>query len=501
VRRVDGASIIATVAGDGYLHAIGDGGAAQDAILALPSAVALDPAGNLTIADTGTQRVRQVASGTITTLAGTGWASSAGLNQPMSVAADAAGTVYIADTGNSLIRAIGSDHRLRTITAAVQSPRGVCLSRLGVLHVVDTGNGRVLRVGAATAIAATQLNAPEACALDSSGNLYIAETGAHRVRRLSPAGEWTTIAGTGTAGSDGDEGPATAAHLSFPRGLTVDDAGNVWVSDTGGNRVRQVTPDGVIHTIAGTGAPGFSGDGEDALSARLNGPAGLFLDGSGALYVADSLNDRIRRLVPGAAAAPVTEPVSVVNALSGIGGSVAPGELVLVSGKGFGGEVTAGVWFGTRSAPVLVSLPGQLTVQVPEELSDTAPVRLEVRVAGNVVGTADLGVAAAAPGVLPLTLNQDGSMNSGLSPAPWGATLTLFATGAGTLQAARPVLPVSVTIAGVDADVLRAEAGAGATGLMLVVVRVPGGFLASGQAPLVLTVGGVKAAPVWVWLR
>ncbi len=85
-----------------------------------------------------------------------------------------------------------------------------------MLHVVDTGNGRVLRVGADTEIVATQLNAPEACALDSSGNLYIAETGAHRVRRLSPGGEWSTIAGTGSPGSDGDEGPATAARLSFP---------------------------------------------------------------------------------------------------------------------------------------------------------------------------------------------------------------------------------------------------------------------------------------------
>ena len=501
VRRVDLSGMITTVAGDGYLHAIGDGGAAQDATLARPSAVALDPAGNLTIADTGTGRVRQVASGTITTLAGTGTASPAGLNQPMGVAADAAGTVYVADTGNGLIRAIGSDRTLRNLTVAVRSPRGVCLSRSGVLHVVDTGNGRVLRVGAATEIIATQLNAPEACALDSSGNLYIAETGAHRVRRLSPGGEWSTIAGTGSPGSDGDEGAATAARLSFPRGIAVDDGGNLWVSDTGGNRIRQVTPDGLIHTIAGTGEAGFAGDGEAALSARLNGPAGLFLDGSGAIYVADSLNDRIRRLVPDAMAAPLTAPVSVVNALSGVGGNVAPGERVVVSGMGFAPEVAVEVWFGSLPAVVLATDPGQLTVQVPEELAGLEQVRLEVRSAGRVVGVADLGVTDAAPGVFPMALNQDGSLNNVLNPAPWGATLTLLATGQGRLADARPVLPVAVTIAGATAEVLRAEAAAGATGLILLVVRVPGGFVASGQVPLVLTVGSAKAQPVWVWLR
>ncbi len=117
------------------------------------------------------------------------------------------------------------------------------------------------------------------------------------------------------------------------------------------------------------------------------------------------------------------------------------------------------------------------------------------------MGMADLGVTDTAPGILPVALNQDGSLNSVLNPAPWGATLTLLATGQGRLADARPVLPVAVTIAGAPAEVLRAEAAAGATGLILLVVRVPGGFVASGRVPLVLTVGSERAEPVWVWLR
>jgi uncharacterized protein (TIGR03437 family) len=502
VRRVDLSGNIATLAGDAYLLAIGDGAAARDATLSHPSAVALDAAGNLTIADTGTQRIRQVSGGRISTLAGNGIPAASTLNQPMGVAADAAGTVWVADTGNDAIRSIGADRRPRVLAVPVRAPRGVCFSHAGVLHIVDTGNGRVLRIGgASTEIVATQLAAPEACALDSAGNLYIAETGAHRIRRLSPAGTWSTVAGTGDAGSDGDEGLATLAHLSFPRGLAVDDAGSIYIADTGGNRVRLVTPGGAIHTIAGTGAAGFSGDGGDARSARLNAPAGLFLDGAGDLYIADSLNDRVRRLVPDAAVAPVMAPVSVVNALSGRGGAVAPGERVRVLGSGFGGPIAAEVRVDARVVPVLVSDPGDLTVQIPEDLAGASSARLEVWVAGQVVGGSDLGIAAAAPGVLPFVLNQDGSVNGAGHRAAAGSAILLFVTGQGQLSQARPALPLAADFAGVTAEIAGAEAAGGAPGVVYVVVRIPGGFLAGGDVPLVLSVGGIAAPPVQVWTQ
>lgn len=501
-RRVDLSGNIATLAGDAYLLAIGDGASAQDAILAHPSAVALDSAGRLAIADSGTQRIRRVEDGRISTLAGNGIPSASTLNQPMGIAAAADGTVFAADTGNDAIRAIGTDRRQRTLAAAVRAPRGVCLSRTGVLYIVDTGNGRVLRYsGASTEIVATQLAAPEGCALDSAGNLYLAETGAHRIRRLSPGGTWTTAAGTGDAGSDGDEGPATQARLSFPRSVAVDDAGDIYVSDTGGNRVRLVTPDGVIHTIAGTGAAGFSGDGGDALAARLNAPAGLLLDGAGNLYFADSLNDRVRRLVPDAAVAPVVAPVSVINALSGAGGAVAPGERVRVLGQGFGGPTATEVRVGTSSVPVLASAPGDLTVQIPDDLGGVASTRLEVRTGGLVAGGSDLGIAAAAPGVLAFVLNQDGSINAPGHRAAAGSMIVLFTTGLGQLSQARPVLPVTATLAGVPAEIAAAEAAGGAPGVVIVVVRIPGGFLAGGDNALVLSVNGIAAPAVEVWTQ
>jgi uncharacterized protein (TIGR03437 family) len=209
----------------------------------------------------------------------------------------------------------------------------------------------------------------------------------------------------------------------------------------------------------------------------------------------------VRRLVPYVAPAEVVAAVSVVNAFSGTGGSVAPGEVVLISGTGFGGGKAAEVWFGAMAAPVLESQPGQLVVIVPEELAGAASTRVEVRVAGSVAGAADLGVTGAAPGVLPFVINSDGSLNTTLRRASAGNTMTLIATGQGRLVLARPVLPVTVTIAGIAAEVIRAEATGASGGLMLVAVRVPGGFVPSGQASLVLTVGVASAAPVAVWLE
>lgn len=494
VRRIDVLGLIVTVAGDGYAHGMGDGGPASGAMLVRPSAVALDSVGRLTIADAGTQRVRQVTAGGIASTLAT-------LNTPTGVAVDAAGTVYVADAGEGTVRAIASDRTSRTVAGSLKSPRGVCLSRTGMLYVSDTGSGRLLRVGKTVEIVASQLNAPEACALDSFGNLYLAETGAHRVRRLSPGSEWIIVAGTGEAGSTGDEGPAASARLTFPRGVAVDDSGNLYIADTGGNRIRLVTPDGVIHTIAGLGNVGFSGDGGEARSANLNGPAGLTLDGAGAIYFADTLNDRIRRLVPDALADPVIAPVSVVNALSGAGGSVAPGEVVRISGGGFGGEIPAEVWFAGRTALLLSSSPGQLIAQVPEDLVESTITHLEVRVAGRVQGAADLAVAPSAPGLWVLAVNQDGCFNTETQPAVSGSVLTLYATGQGRLESARPVLPVRITIGGIDAEVVVAQAAAGSTGLVQLAVRVPGGFIAKGEVPLVLTVGTAKAEPISVWLK
>jgi len=472
VRKIDPLGTISTVAGNGFVSAIGDGGPATDALLSRPSAVAVDSAGNVIVADTGTQRVRQIANGQIAT-------TVAGLGDPMGVAADASGTTYVADTVNNAVRAIGPDRKVRTITTAVRGPRGLCLSATGILYIADTGNGRIVRMGAGLETVAAGLSGPEACAFDSFGNLYIAETGAHRIRRLSPASEWSTVAGS--------------PDVSFPRGVAADNKGNLYIADTAGNRVRVVTPDGVIRTIAGTGSAGFSGDGDDASRAELNGPAGLAFDVAGNLYIADNLNDRIRRLQPQPLGSDLATPLSVVNSFSGTGGTYAPGELVRIDGTDAPGELR----IDGRSLPILSRADSQITAQLPEDLAPGSSARLEIHGAG----AANLTVSDAAPGVLPIALNADGTLNTLVRRVATGELITIFVTGQGRLEYGRPVLPVSVTIAGVSACLERAEALPDTPGVVLISVTVPGGFVPSGDVPLVFTAGGVAANPITVWLK
>ena len=319
LRRVDPSGSIVTVAGDGYAHSVGDGGPATMAQLYQPSALTLDSAGNLFIADSGTERVRQVMrDGTVTTLAGTGTAargaadgSPAGnvaLNTPMGVAMDSSGNVLVADTYNHRVLLVTPARAIRTVAgtgtggaspegtaplvAQLRGPRAVCADRTGNLYIVDTSNHRVLRLppGGTLQTAAgngsrgsagddgaarfAQLNTPSACATDSAGNLFIADTANHAIRKVNPAGVISTVAGTGVAGTSWEESVATDARLDSPRGVVVDDMGDIFIADTGNHRIRQVTPDGRIHSIAGSGAAGFAGDGDPAAERVAERPAG-----------------------------------------------------------------------------------------------------------------------------------------------------------------------------------------------------------------------------------
>jgi uncharacterized protein (TIGR03437 family) len=579
VRFVDSAGVIHTFAGDGYANNVGDAHAATSANLHQPAAVALDPGANLFIADPGTERVREVLpSGNITTLAGNGTAgagseevsaSTSPLNFPMGVAVDPAGNILIADTYNHRVRLVTADRKIRTIAGtgssgsggdggsplatALRGPRAVCADRAASVYIVDTSNHRVLRVppgGVVQTVAGNgspgdsgdggpaqlaQLNQPSACALDSYGNLYIADTLNNQIRKVSAAGTISTVAGgAGGQGGLGDEGPAISASFGAPAGVAVDDSGNLYIADTGNHRIRQVTPDGVIHTIAGTGLPGFSGDGGPALSATINTPGGLFLDGSGALYFADIANDRVRRLVPDSTVPPdpiIAPPApAAINALSLQPGPVAPGEIVSIFGMGLGPEsgfpgaldaaglltnLVAGVEarFDGVPAPLFYVQAGQVNVQVPYTVAGAASTHVEMRYLGAVSGATDLPVAPAAPGLLPIVTNQDGSTNSDSAPAPPGTVLTLYATGEGLsdganitgkpagVPLAHPALPVAVTIGGMPADLLFAGSAPGMIGLMQINVRTPGGFLSGGKAALSVSVGGTAAPSISIWLK
>jgi PKD repeat protein len=333
---VSGSDTITTIAGTGVAGYSGDGGQATSAQLNMGNGLggaAGDSAGSVYVADYLNQRVRKITSaGTITTFAGNGTpgssgdggqATSAQLSGPAEVAVAANGDVYIAtETGQ----------RVRKVTAA------------GTITTF-AGNGTPGFSGDGGQATSAQLNRPFGIALDSAGNLYIAEFANNRVRKVTPAGTITTFAGNGTAGSSGDGGQATSAQLSGPVGVAVDATGSVYIADYTNNRIRKVTATGTITTIAGTGTAGSSGDGGPATSAQLNQPIGVAVDRAGNVYVADRGNRRLRKIDtngtittiagPGAAADTGDGGPASAASLSGpFGVGVDPGGNVLLTSAG-----------------------------------------------------------------------------------------------------------------------------------------------------------------------
>jgi len=279
VRKVSN-GVITTVAGNGTRGFSGDNGPATSAQLDGPEGVALDSAGNLYIADTGNSSIRKVANGVITTVAGNatygfsgdnGPATSAQLRYPIAIAVDSAGDIYIADTGNNSIREVTNG----VITTAV-------------------GGGSLFGDGGPATSA--QLFFPAGVAVDPSGNLYIADTIDDRIRMVSN-GMISTVAGNGTQGFSGDNGQSTSAQLDGPESIAVDSVGNLYIADTLNHRIRKVSS-GVIATIAGNGTQGFSGDGGPATSAQLDVPEGVAVNSTGSLYIGDWGNNRVRLLTP-----------------------------------------------------------------------------------------------------------------------------------------------------------------------------------------------------------
>ena len=345
---------ISTVAGTGTGSFSGDNGAATSATLFHPAGVAVDQSGNLYIADSQNGAIRKVSNGTITTVAGVGGtnnyngdglATSHWLDLPYGVAVDSSGNLYIADRDNFLVREVTSG-TLTTVagntgasyagyylgdngpatSAGLSDPQSVAVYSAGSLfYIADTYNNAIRKVsgGTITTVASqgptagnnaatagylgnngpatsAELNTPFGVAVDSSGNFYIADSLNNVVRKVS-GGTITTVAGPGptsgnpaTAGYSGDNGPATSATLNHPDGVAVDSSGNIYIADTGDNVIRKVSTNGIITTVAGNGTAGYTGDGGVATSAELNAPYGVAVDSSGTLYIADRDNNVVR---------------------------------------------------------------------------------------------------------------------------------------------------------------------------------------------------------------
>jgi len=362
IRRVDKSTgIINTVAGTGASGYSGDGGLATNATLYYPRAVTLDSAGNLFISDEGNQVIRRVDknTGNISTVAGNGAAgytgdgvpaTSARLNNPVSVAVDSAGNLFIADYSNNVIRRVDSSTGIISTfagygngngdghpatTAKLNFPEGVAVDSVGNLFIADYSNSAIRRVDKTTGTISTvaSLYYPQVIAVDSAGNLFFFDTQNNVIRRLDKAtGAISTVAGNGTRGYTGDGGLATSASFSSPQGLAFDSAGNLFIADYYNYVIRRVDKtSGIVSTVAGTGASGYTGDDGPATSAKLNNPSGIAVDSSGNLFIADYYKNVIRR-VDGSTGIISTFAGNATQGYSGDGGPATSASLKIPEG-------------------------------------------------------------------------------------------------------------------------------------------------------------------------
>jgi uncharacterized protein (TIGR03437 family) len=562
---------ISTIAGIGNVQGyFGDTGPATNGQLDFPLRVAVDSKGNFYIADYLTYVIREVSGGTINTIVGCGYpctsttfgfsgnggpGTEAEISDVHGLAVDSNLNLYIADTFNGVVRQLTPPGAIATPAGTINDFAGVAPNTTGVVTTHGySGDG-----GPATS---AELSQPSDVAVDSSGNVYIADYGNYTVRQVNTKGIITTFAGTGAPGYSGDGGPANKAALAQPYALAIDTAGNIYVSDLGNNNIRQITTDGNIHTfvsnvsadsiaidaagsiyfsdsitntvmkilsdgtqfaIAGIpGSPGFSGDGGPGTSAQLNQPHGVALDASGNVYVADSGNQVIRLL------SPVSPSISVVNAASGNGVSIAPGEIVTIFGTGLGPSTPVpaqpGIngFFGTQLAGTTVSFNGtngpmiyasstQVSAIVPYSVPIGAAANVAVTYQGQTVTTEQaIPIAGAVPGIFTsnatgigqaAAVNQDNSINGPTSPAPVGSFISLYVTGEGqttpagvdgkpaTAPLPKPVLGVTVTMAGQQALVTYAGGAPGlVAGLMQVNAQIPPDLLNPFAGPVAIPV-------------
>jgi len=423
---------ISTAAGAFRANGLADGISALYAALAYPQGLAIDPAGNLYIADGNHNRVRKVSTGgLITTVAGSdgvleysgdgGPATSATLNFPTGVAVDSSGNVYIADYDNSVVRKVNAAGIISTyagnglpgysgdngpaIAARLDQPRALAFDASGNLYIADYGEGRIRKVtpdGTISTFAGTgvafgpsnegglamqaSIDHPTGITFDGQGNLYVAAFSDYVVRKITPGGTITTVAGVYlNPGYMGDGGPATSALLQEPTGVAVDPQGNLFITDQFSNVVREVLSSGTILTVAGNGTPGYAGDGGLAVYAELSAPEDM-LAANGKIYFSDRANGVIRALV-----GPPAILTGGVVPLFSTAQIIQPGSWVSIYGNNLISGTTALSWSGdypttldgssvtinNKPAYLSYASPGLINLEAPDDAT-RGPVRVTV---------------------------------------------------------------------------------------------------------------------------
>lgn len=549
---------ITTIAGTGAAGFSGDGGLATSAAFGAVPRIAVDQQGNVFFADTANNRVARVdaKTGVIRTVAGTGvggvfgrggnWgdggpATRAVVNAPWGIAIDGFGNLYITDRQNKVVRKVDAasgvistvagnpnwnstqDQRL-AVNAVLTDPLDVAVDAAGNVFIVESAANIVQKVDAATGTIArvagtgtagylgdggaateAQLYTPTSAAVDAAGNLLIADYGNNVIRMVSARdGRISTIAGTGKSAFAGDGGPAVRASLKWPQSLAVDAQANVYIGDYSNCIVRRISSStGVITTIAGTvsregvGDCGFAGDGGDATGAKLNQPLGMAVDGSGNVYIADSMNYRLRAVGSTASSAngiwvnvsssdpnptmgeTVTLRASVVN---GVGLPVTSGTVAWFNGRRALGTTNMDA-SGAASLITTLQQGGDQLISAGFSGAGTNTGTLGLKVSGFTLSSSGDGGVFLPPGqTAPVTLNVRGFYGfadtvrlacSGM-PAPGSCALS---SNAVSVTSGTPQGTVVVTIKTAAPGNTVADAGR------------PAGMLFAGFAPLLLMLG------------
>jgi sugar lactone lactonase YvrE len=328
--------VVTTLAGTAGRTGSTDGAGAA-ALFDYPRAVAVDSSGTVYVADSDNATIRKITpSGVVTTLAGNagesgstdGTGADARFSVVWCIAVDSSGTVYVADSNNSTIRKITPSGVVTTLAGAAGQmgstdgtgadarfgdPNGVAVDSSGNVYVADTGNATIRKItpaGVVSTLAGTAAQrgstdgtgadarfvAPWGIAVDSSGNVYVSDVADTRIRKITPAGVVSTLAGK-TEEPGSSDGAGADARFDFPTGVAVDSDGNVYVAESLNSVIRKITSAGVVTTLAGTAGESGSTDGTGA-AARFSGPFGIAVDSSGTVYVADTNNSTIRKITP-----------------------------------------------------------------------------------------------------------------------------------------------------------------------------------------------------------